>query len=124
LVSENCPFFFLTSYRCRSHKMYFLPLLILLCFPWVNPSVCGFPPRGHTSVVQHSVNPVPSPPLSFCLCRHLEALRVTLAFLIWTDCKSVQRCVDGRSIAVLIVFYVFIFLWDGADSIFSCTLLG
>lgn len=87
----------------------------MLCFPCVNPSVYGFPPRGHTGIVQHLVNTVPIPPLSFCLCQHLETLRVTLAFLIWAGCKSVQRCVDGQSIPFLIVFYVCLFLWDSAD---------
>lgn len=95
---------------------YFSSLLILLRFPCVNSSVCGFPPRGHTSLAQHPVNTVPIPPWSFCLCQCLETLRVTLNHLIWTGCKSVQRCVDGQSIPIMIVFYVFIFLWDGTGN--------
>lgn len=67
---------------------YFSSLLILLCFPCVNSSVCGFPPRGHTSLAQHPVNTVPIPPWSFCLCQCLETLRVTLNHLIWTGCTE------------------------------------
>lgn len=73
-------------------------------------------PQGWCQSIWHAVTSAPIPPLHFCLCQHLETLRVALAFLIRAGCKSVQRCVDGWSIPVLVVFYVFIFLQDATDS--------